>query len=509
MATITLDNLKKQTLLKTPPSYEDSIIATGNNIMNSALSSITENQRLADEANKANQDLLKSKNSKDAQLLGKTAFSQEQQVLAGVGTEKANLDRFSEDLNSINANISGLNRESQAIPLQIQEQFKNTNATDGGVAPIQAGRLRENAIKALTQASLGDIAVANIKNSKIRYDSALEKANQAVDLKYEPIEKEIAQIIQQLAMNKEYILDPAEKKLVASQEKILNERQRINTERKAEEKSLNDLKIEVAKMGGNPSSLDKAKSFKEAINIASSTLKNSQNEIVRLENGETLIVNKLTGQRIKSLGGAKPTTAGLKNGFVITPDVVASNNGDIVSVLAGIIDKSGAKKDDTLTSVMGVLSGLTGLVKRNPDKKFDGVNPFSFLTPNRFTSTEGRTNRGNFSAIKLQTEKWASGASLTVQQTKEVVKLIPTTFDTDTQVVDKINGLANYMVTQARGNLATQGIDAQFQSLDMWGGVNTDPLGLFGDDPLGLMNVDKTSSSLFKNLSNNILGFNI
>lgn len=310
MATITLDNLNKDTQLKTVPKYEDSILSSGNSIIQNALASIQSTQDTVNEAMKTNNDSLTKISTLNKDLLGKADYTAEARKNAGVDTELANLDKYGQELNTINANITGLNREAQAIPLQIQEQFKNTGATDTGVAPIQAGELRKNAIKALTQASLADIAVANIKNTKIRYDTALEKANQAVDLKYEPIEKEIAQLKEQLQLNKEYILDPAEKKLIAEQTKVLNERERIMNEDKEKEKEMNNLKIEVAKAGGNPSSLDKATSISDAINMASSSLKTPNTEVVKMNENLAYVVDKNTGKVISTLGSSGTGTGG-------------------------------------------------------------------------------------------------------------------------------------------------------------------------------------------------------
>jgi len=80
--------------------------------------------------------------------------------------------------------LKGLEAEAKIIPLQIQQEFVGRGATEGGIAPIQTGRLRENAIKALTvsallQANQGQIA------------TALDLVDQAVAAKYDPIKEEI------------------------------------------------------------------------------------------------------------------------------------------------------------------------------------------------------------------------------------------------------------------------------------------------------------------------------
>lgn len=502
MATvITNDSLIKDKALNTVKQYEDDIMSTGNSIINSSLSSIKANEELVNSAIETNTGDINKINTLNKDLLGKAQFTADQRKLAGVDTEISNLDKYGQELNTINANIKGLSREAQAIPLQLQEEFKNTGATDVGVTPIQTGRLRENAIKALTQASLADIAVANIKNAEIRYNTALDKANLAVDLKYKPIETEITQLKEQLALNKEFILDPAEKRLMAKQEKILNERTRLLEEKKQEEKEMNDLKVEVAKMGGNPASLDKAKSFKEAINIASSTLRNSANEIVKLDNGNTVLINKFTGQQIKNLGGAKSTT-GTGLPYRITKDVLSTNNNSLVSLVSNIVKQTDFKKNETFERALNVISGVERITGANPEGKFEGLAPIRL--PNRYTTTEGRTNRADIAGLDLKVQQWASGASLTAQQTEKVLKMVPKVTDTDKQVKDKLNSLTNYMAGEVRGGFAGSGVDVTFDNVDYFNSnVNNDPLGVIGGaDPLGIIQSNNSSSLLDKILSN-------
>lgn len=242
VTTITANDLKKEDALETINPKIDPILQTGQGIIDNALNGLTSQQKEVDLLRTGQEERIKKIGEGSEQLLGKAGFQAQQRELAGVTKEREQFDRFSQDLNTITANISGLSREASAIPLQIQQEFAGTGATDIGVAPIQTGRLRENAIKALTQASLADITVANINNSVIRYNSAVDKAQQAVDLKYQPIEDEIANLKEQLELNRDFIVTPAEKRLADSQTKILDERTRILTEQKAEAKENAKLK---------------------------------------------------------------------------------------------------------------------------------------------------------------------------------------------------------------------------------------------------------------------------
>lgn len=164
-------------------------------------------------------------------LTGKTADTQEANRLAGVDTETANLNKYAEQLAGLNAQATSLNREAQAIPLQVQEQFKNTGATNRGVAPIETGKLRENAIRALSIAQQSDIAAAAATGSQLRLNAAKEKAQQIVDLKYKPLEDALAIKKEQYLLNKD-LLTSIDKKRTES----------LNIALKKEEQAIADKK---------------------------------------------------------------------------------------------------------------------------------------------------------------------------------------------------------------------------------------------------------------------------
>lgn len=303
--TLTADNLTTPPALSTTPPVTDTTPYAG--IIASAQAGLPQAQETIDNGAQTTKDSLATYKSISDALLGKAADTAAANTAAGVDTEKANFDKYNQDLNSINANISGLSRQASAIPLQVQENNKNIGATDAGVAPQTTGMLRENAIKALTQASLADIATANIQNSQIRYAAAKDKAQQAVDLKYKPLEDKLAQLKDQLALNKEYITDPAEKKVVDYQEKLLNERARILADQKETDKAISNIGLEVAKNGGDPSVLDGAKTLNEAIDKAAQFLKTPNTEVVKVGDNAAYLIDKNTGKIIRSFGGSTGT----------------------------------------------------------------------------------------------------------------------------------------------------------------------------------------------------------
>lgn len=112
-----------------------------------------------------------------SQLIGESAFRKEQEELAGV----SGLRQTQRDLE---AQLRGLIAESRAIPLQIQQEFVSRGATRAGVAPIETGRLRENAIRALSTQSLLEATRGNLVN-------ALELVDRSVSQRFDPIREEI------------------------------------------------------------------------------------------------------------------------------------------------------------------------------------------------------------------------------------------------------------------------------------------------------------------------------
>ncbi len=152
--------------------------------------------------NKAGQDII------DTQKLiqGKAADTAAANETAGVNAESANLTKYAQQLADLNAQASSLNREAQAIPLLTQENNRNTGATDAGIAPQNAGALRINAIKALSIAQQSDIAAAAATGSQLRLQAAKDKAQQIIDLKYKPLEDELALKQKQYDLNKDTLM---------------------------------------------------------------------------------------------------------------------------------------------------------------------------------------------------------------------------------------------------------------------------------------------------------------
>lgn len=204
------------------------------------------------------------------QLTSKTADTQAANDAAGVTTETANLNKYAQTLTDLNAQASSLNREAQAIPLQVQENNRNTGATDAGVAPQTAGALRLNALKALSIGQQADIAAAAATGSQLRLQAAKEKAQQIIDLKYKPIEETIALKQKQYDLNKD-VLDSIDKKRSEALQVALNKEAQDLANKKANEQAIQNIAIEAAKSGATPATLKAiqgAQSVSDAVVLA-------------------------------------------------------------------------------------------------------------------------------------------------------------------------------------------------------------------------------------------------
>jgi hypothetical protein len=234
-------------------------------------------------------------------LTGRTADTQAAQEQAGVNTEIANLNKYAEQLANLNAQGSALQREAQAVPIEVQRESTGRGRTEAGVAPIATARLRENALRALSIGQQADIAAAAATGSQLRLNAAKEKAQQVVDLKYKPLEDQLAIRKQQYELNKD-ILSSIDKKRTESLNASIKREETALAEKKASEKAVSDLVVNASSQGAPTdivSRAAKAKTEAEAAQILgvyagdylSTQIKKAQLQQLGLENQEAY--NKL------------------------------------------------------------------------------------------------------------------------------------------------------------------------------------------------------------------------
>jgi len=112
-----------------------------------------------------------------------TSLEGESAFRTGLEKEKgfADLEKTQQDLTS---QLRMLQTEAEAIPIQIQQEFEGRGVTKRGVASIEKGRLRENAIKAFMVSSLLEASRGNLVLAQNQIDRAVAQ-------KYDPIREKI------------------------------------------------------------------------------------------------------------------------------------------------------------------------------------------------------------------------------------------------------------------------------------------------------------------------------
>jgi hypothetical protein len=160
------------------------------------------------------------------------------------------------------AQSAALQSEAQLIPSIIQENNKNTGATDMGVAPATAGALRQNAIKQFGLAQSAAILSG-------QYEKAKTYADQIITAKYAQIEADIKAKQTNLEALKDFSLTPAQEKLKTAQENLLKRQEQEVAQKKADDTKMNDTLFK-AMQGGAPKELTSA--IQKAINEGTATV---------------------------------------------------------------------------------------------------------------------------------------------------------------------------------------------------------------------------------------------
>jgi hypothetical protein len=122
---------------------------------------------------------------------------------------------------------------------------------------------------------------------------------------------------------------------------------------------------------------------------------------------------------------------------------------------------------------LAVLNSIDDLANSNLEGAFTGIGGFGKIKEGikgffNMKSTEATNNEQSIDAINLKVQQWASGASLTAQQTEQVKNFTPTKWDSDKQVRAKANGLYNFMLKQTESELLTEGINVNFPTINLF-----------------------------------------
>ena len=163
-----------------------------------------------------------------------------------------------------------LSNERQAIPLEIQEDFRGRGTTAAGIAPIQTSRLNNNAIQVLSNNTSLDSAIRSL-------ESANRFVEDSLAAKYNPIREQLAFEESLIGVQKERLAQVDEKKRVkleaaiADREELLNtEKERVAKEEQEDQEILNIVvqAINSGASGADLVAIQNANSVEEALRVA-------------------------------------------------------------------------------------------------------------------------------------------------------------------------------------------------------------------------------------------------
>lgn len=254
------------------------------------------------------QDLITDISEQTTQLQGQEAERQRLETQF----EIPELTKTQEDLSR---QLRALQREAQAIPLQLQQESIGRGITEGGLRPLQTARLRENAIQALTTSSLLEAAQGNLSFAQQQVDRALEA-------KYGPIREEINTKIANLELLLKSPALSAEQEARAQAQLRAQEREKRELDQQLkDEAQIRELALVAAQSGADSVTLRQistSDSLTEALNLASPFLVETEQPDLQFISGTANqpagVFNKQTGE-FTPLGGfgaagAETTAAG-------------------------------------------------------------------------------------------------------------------------------------------------------------------------------------------------------
>lgn len=392
------------------------------------------------------------------QTVGESAYRTGQEAEQGI----PELIKTQSDLSS---RLKGLQNEALAIPLQLQEQVRKGGniVTAGGLQPIQTAALRNNAIQALSTSSLLEASRGNLT-------TAMTLVDRAVQQKFQPIREEIdanTKNLQLILQSPEYT--NSQKKRAQMQIDIQDERKRALETQEKDQKDIYILATKAAESGADASTLQKIQDSKtpfEALQIAANAGLFTQgqkinSQVVKLDNGNTVLLNTDTGKVIANLGGAKPLTTpsggqgravstitqSIVNNPSLFDDLTPTVKGQVITELqAGGYDTTnlGVKglSDTAIKEIAQTQKALSDLdtLKSTIQGNEQYIGPISGLQ--RFNPySKARQIQADVDRVKQTVGRALEGGVLRKEDEEKYKKILATLSDTPSTAIYKIDAL--------------------------------------------------------------------
>ncbi len=423
-------------------------------------------------------------------LSGKSAFESQQNEATGLNAaNQAAIQKAAE--------ISALGKQAAAAQQENISQGRQLGSVGSFVAGQGAEIERNRAIKALSLGAELDAINGNIA-------VAQSKVKQAVDAEYADKEQLLANKLKMFDINDKITqnLSAAKKEALANARYKVEKEEKRLSEEKATRLDTENLITEAipnapANVIANAKKLAESGASKLAVAQALGVY--GGDVLKRMTYESQLLTDKAQRANLYSQIAERNQKAIKENQLANfqAPPIVNAQTGKIdpKSVVASIIKSTGGKLKGG-QAALDVLSSVQGLADRNLQGTFEGVGFGGGAVPERYKSQNAISNRQDIEAIGLKVQQWASGASLTEQQTEMVNKFTPQLGDSDNAVKKKINGLVNFMMGQVSSDLAGQGINYSPETIDMFSGIQSvDNKTFLG----GIPTAPKDTTKLFDN----------
>lgn len=441
----------------------------------SAIPSLTDVQNTANNTTTAAPTAAETTNtslsSRIMELAGKLGLKTQATATA---EQTAGVDTYTKQLNDINSQITQLQNDSAAYKIKVAGQGGVSNNVIGTQINEEE---RNRTIKALQLSSLAKAAQGNLA-------TAHDAADRAVKAEFQPAEDELKYLQTAYTLNKD-ALEREDKKKADALALQLDERKRLLDNQKEDKKIILGWAAEAFKNGADSLTVQRAqlaKTPQEALNLLGRYFVDPNAKQKALDDHMVAQANIS-----KTYADIRKINADINASKPINLSTIAPGAGPDVknaTVLSALIGSSkiGQGTKTQLANILSVINSVGDVATANPKANFTGVNPINKILNLTIPFTdigivpfrqvfkqEGSIQNSQYvDAINLKVQQWASGASLTAEQIKQVGRLVPLITDTDTNFAIKMSGLTNFMLTQVKSQLQSEGISYEPEKINYY-----------------------------------------
>lgn len=260
----------------------------------------------------ANQQSQSATMRRIAELTGQTSG-------ANIASETARLQSTPEfqakqqTVNDLTSQFNQLATSAQQIPLQMQQQSIGKGLTTAVGQGLIETELRKNAIQQLGISSMLSAANGNLS-------LALQQVDRAISAEFDPLKAELTTAQANLdALRNDPNITNAEKKRAAIAQAQLDDRSAALKTREADKQGILDTGLKAAQLGADALTLQAIQASKTAAEAQQVLMMSGllapqaaapDTQIIKLDNGQTVVVDKTTGKVISNIGGAQPIQGG-------------------------------------------------------------------------------------------------------------------------------------------------------------------------------------------------------